>query len=170
MIGKCLVMAALLATGACAQTEYAKLQYVIDGDTAQFQGIRCRFAYVDTPESGNNPKARKDAAKYNIPIDAIYQAGRLAKRYVKSRLRKGQVYRIDVKKKGRYGRNICEIYLDETTTINDLVVRDGFAVPFWRYIPLSKKPHFVSLSYRARKEKRGLWRIYPSMMQKMILK
>ena len=164
-----ILTASLLVTVIQAQTVYEELRYIIDGDTAQFENMRCRFAYVDTPESGNNPKARKDSAKYNIPLDTIYQAGRMAKRYVKSKMRKGQVYRIDVKKKGRYGRNICEIYIDKKTTINDLVVRDGFAVPFWQYIPLSKKPHFVYLLYKAKKEDKGLWQLYPALMRKMAL-
>jgi len=145
-----------------------KLIRVIDGDTAQFQSMRCRFSYIDTPESGNNPKALRDSRKMGIPLEDIYDAGRMAKRYLKSRLRKGEYYRIDVKKGMTHGRKICVIYLDGDRTINELLVRDGFAVPFWQYIPKRKRSHFRNLSHLAQKEHKGLWRLYPEIMTKMM--
>jgi endonuclease YncB( thermonuclease family) len=145
-----------------------KLRYVIDGDTAQFQSMRCRFSYVDTPESGNNPKALRDSRAMGIPLEDIYDAGRIAKRYVKSRLHKDNYYRIDVKKGMTHGRKICVIYLDEEHTINELLVRDGFAVPFWKYIPKRMRYHYRKLALLAKKEHKGLWRLHPLVMIKMM--
>ena len=145
----------------------SELLYVIDGDTAKFKHSICRFAYIDTPEKKNNAKSRKESAKYNIPLDKMYDAGRMATRYTKSLLRKGRTYSIQITGKDRYDRSICVIYLDNHKAVNDMLVENGFAKPFWRYIPLSKKNKFKALSIRAKNNKKGLWRIYPTLMEKM---
>ena len=145
-----------------------KLIRVIDGDTAQFQSMKCRFSYVDTPESGNNPKAVRDSRRMGVPLSDIFDAGRMAKRYLKSRLQKGEYYRIDIKKGMTHNRKICVIYLDEDLTINDLLVRDGFAVPFWKYIPKRKRAYFRNLVLLAQNERKGLWRLHPIIMRKMM--
>ena len=158
----------VLSVYAHGQITTDTVRYVIDGDTVQFKTMNCRFAYVDTPESGDNPKALKDSRRYNIPLQEIYQAGRLAKRYTKSFIRKGASYSIDVKKRGRYGRNICEIFLEDGKSFNKKIVKDGFAVPFWRYIPLTKKGEYYGAVKQAQRGHKGLWRISPYLMRRML--
>ena len=168
LLSKVVLFVFLLPALLHGYTTNEKLIRVIDGDTAQFQSMRCRFSYIDTPESGNNPKALRDSRKMGVPLEDIYDAGRMAKRYLKSRLHKGKYYGIDVKKGMTHGRKICVIYLDGGHTINDLLVRDGFAVPFWKYIPKSKRSYFRNLAHLAKKERKGLWRLHPEIMHKMM--
>lgn len=155
-----------------AYGETRTLQYVIDGDTAVFSGgIDCRFAYVDTPESKPNAKAKRDmqADRYSsVELDQIIEAGHYAKGYTKSLLRKGMSYEIKIIGQDRYDRKICEIYADDGEMVNMKLVKNGFAVPFFKYI---KNPG-ISLKMKANvmyakfKEK-GLWRTHRNVMSMM---
>lgn len=148
---------------------YSEVEYVIDGDTVQFDGFNCRLAYVDTPESGNNPKAQREVKKYGIEPSRIYGAGRIAKKYTESHIRKGETYRVKIvsSKKDVHGRSVCEIFFPNGKSFNERIVRDGFAVPFWRYLPMLKKPIYYWLAKKAQREEKGLWRTDHEIMMKM---
>jgi len=42
-------------------------------------------------------------------------------------------------------------------TFNDSMVFNGYAVPYWKYIPKSKKSHFKRLLNNAKSNGSGLW-------------
>lgn len=147
----------------------SKLRYVIDGDTVVFKSETCRLAFIDTPESKRNKKATRDVADCkDVSLDDIVQSGRYAKRYLKSVMRKGEVYNFKKHGSDRYGRSICEIFLSDGSSINDRLVKNGFAVPFWRYIKSGdvKKRMRENASF-AKSEKKGLWRTNAEVMRCM---
>jgi len=161
----------LLTLSLCStlQASDLKLRYVIDGDTVVFSPkITCRLAYIDTPESKRNNKAQRDlqASLPGIEMEDIVWAGRLAKKYTKSIMPKGRYYHVDITGKDRYGRKICKIY-DQGESINEKIIRNGFAVPFFKYIPRSLHAHMQKLNKKAREEKKGLWRAYPKVLASM---
>lgn len=164
IIGIC----AILTTVTVINAEQMKLKYVIDGDTVVFHKTTCRLLYIDTPESRKNKKATRDVANCNnVGINDIVEAGRYAKRYLKSIMRRGSFYEVKVKGTDRYGRSLCTIY-SNGQNINDAMVANGFAIPFWRYIknPLVKAKMIGKVKSAKAKEK-GLWQTHPQVMECM---
>jgi len=164
-----LCVALLLVASSLLHAKTWKLKYVIDGDTAVFNQGTCRFAYIDTPESKRNAKATRDVADCpGVTLDDIIVGGRYAKRYLKSAMKKGEEYHIEVKGQDRYHRYICVIYDRDNVSFNDKLVRDGFAVPFWRYIHnTSVKEKMISFVKNAKSTPKGIWRTNPNVMECM---
>lgn len=167
---KKIIILSLLAGSLMAES--LELRYVIDGDTVQFsKDVRCRVAYIDSPESSFNSKAKKDMRKCSgVDKSEMVEAGRYAKRYLKSIMRKGKRYQVNIlsrekHRKGSKNRFICEIF-DKEESINEKLVRNGFAVPWWRYIKnkeVNKRmyAHFA----HAKSNHKGAWRTSPAAME-----
>lgn len=149
--------------------EQRTLKYVIDGDTVVFNGSKCRLAYIDTPESKRNRKATRDVAKCNnVSMDDIITSGRYAKRYLSSIIQKGSSYRVKVIDVDRYKRDVCVIYDHNGDSINEKIVRNGFAVPYWKYIRSSSvKRQMVNDIRSADNGNKGIWRTHRNVMECM---
>lgn len=171
------VMILILLMGVSYGDQMQKLRYVIDGDTVQFQDVRCRLAWIDTPESKPNKKAKKDSQTSRIEgvtVSEIVKAGRISSSYLKSIMQKGHSYRFSVisketfRKKGS-NRSICVIFDDDGYSINHRIIENGFAVPFWRYIKSSVvREEMDNATKQAIQDKKGLWRIYPNVLGGML--
>lgn len=158
---------AILAISANA-TEQEKLRYVIDGDTVKFAKTTCRLAFIDTPESKMNNKLKRDIKKNpNVSAEEVIKAGRISKNYLQSVMRKGHSYKFDVIGTDRYKRSICVIYSGDGDSFNGKLVSNGFAVPFWRYVPSNIKQTMVKRVRSAKAQNKGLWRTNPSVMEMM---
>lgn len=164
---KVVVLIGALVVFAGAETIDSKLRYVIDGDTAKFASGICRFAYIDTPESKMNKKLLRDIGRSSVTAEEVIKAGRISSGYTKSIMIKGATYRLDIITRDRYKRDVCVIYDAEGRSINDKIIASGMGVPFWRYVPRSKKAKMISLVRDAKKNTKGLWRIYPDVMDMM---
>lgn len=168
------IILSFLAVSLLGFSEPLKVQYVIDGDTVQFNNdIRCRLAYVDTPESYRNKKATRDVADCsNVSVNDIVKGGRIAKNYLKSVLHKGKTYDVLITDKESHrskkqNRFICEIF-DDGGSVNERLVRNGFAVPYWRFIrDRNKKDRYAALFHKAQAEQKGVWRSQPNVMECM---
>ena len=165
-----ILLSALLLGITFMQAESLKLRYIKDGDTVVFnKGVTCRLAYVDTPESYPNKKATRDVANCDgVSIDEIVTSGRYAKRYLGSIMQKGDIYDVDIRGEDRYGRSICVIYNKHKQSINEMVVKNGFALPYWRYNKSKKMRHKMRnhLTY-AKNNNKGLWRSHRAVMECM---
>ena len=148
--------------------ETQKLRYVVDGDTVRFKNANCRLAFIDSPESKRNIKAQKDVADCsNVLINDIVEAGRYSTRYLKSILIKGKTYEIDIIGRDRYEREICIIYSDGES-VNEKIVKNGFAVPFWKYIKdPDVKQKMIGHIRHAKKHNKGIWRTHSNVMECM---
>jgi micrococcal nuclease len=117
--------------GRASMFEYqCKIVRVIDGDTTDVDidlgfGVwmkkqRVRFYGVDTPESRTSDKEEK-----------VY--GLMAKEFVKSYLPKGstQVLRTHKDGVGKYGRILGEFLVDDSTTVNQLLIDKHHAVAYF---------------------------------------
>ena len=146
------------------------LQKVIDGDTLYFYSnghkVKCRIAYIDTPESKRNKRAKKFARKCpNVTLGTIVKAGKLATKHAKQLVKIGKKYKFDVVDKDRYGRSICIVHLPGQYTYNELMVLDGYAVPYWYYMPKGLKRKFFILQREAKSNRAGLWDRYRKVME-----
>ena len=157
----------VILLGGLLQAEEQKLRYVIDGDTVVFANTTCRLAYIDTPESKFNRKLQRDISHSNISADEVIKAGRISKNYLKSILRKGSTYTFDVITKDKYQRSICVIYDHGGMSISHRVVKNGMAIPFWRYVRGTTKREMIALVRSAKLYKKGLWRAYPDVLEMM---
>jgi endonuclease YncB( thermonuclease family) len=166
---KIILSLALLLSSSSLLADVKTLRYVIDGDTVVFNGgSTCRLSYIDCPESKRNAKATRDVAKCPaVSLDDIVESGRYAKRYLKSIMRKGTAYEVDIIGRDRYRRDICIIYKDGVS-INEIMVRNGFSVPFWRYIKQADvKKRMVSHIRYANEHNKGIWRTHRNVMECM---
>ena len=101
---------------------------VIDGDTIDvdiqlgFDVVlakqRIRLLGIDTPESRTRDKEEKGR-------------GLLSKEFVKNNCAVGSTIRLQSRKRGKFGRILGVIYSgDDTVSINDRMIQEGFAVPY----------------------------------------
>ena len=148
-----------------------ELTKIVDGDTVYFKTnsktVKCRVAYIDTPEKYGSKKLDKDLKKSSIRKKDMIHAGRLATKQAEKLLEVGGIY--EYKKTGdmTYGRAVCIIYT-KGTTFNELMVSSGYAVPYNYYIKnITDKAHYNALSDNAKMHTLGLWSKYPNMMQSL---
>ena len=96
------------------------LTKIVDGDTLYFKTnnkkVKCRIEYIDTPESRDNKKNKRDISNCRgITAKDMTSAGKSATRAAKRLLTLKKQYSYDVKGKDRYGRSICVVKLGDTT-------------------------------------------------------
>lgn len=139
------------------------LTKIVDGDTLYFktdgQKVKCRIEYIDTPESKNNSKLKRDI-KYcrDVSTKDMISAGKSATRAAKRLLKLRDGYSYKVHGKDRYGRSICVVQLDDTTTFNEEMISNGYAVPFRRYMSSEEKRYFNEVLEEAKTHHVGLWK------------
>ena len=115
-----------------------KVVAVIDGDTIDVlyegQAVRVRLAEIDCPE-------KKQAF------------GKKAKERT-SELVFGKRVHVEPSTIDRYGRAVAKVLLPDGSSLNEALLRDGFA---WWYRRYSKDPRLGEIEDEARGARRGLW-------------
>ena len=136
------------------------LKKVVDGDTLHFTNDKCRILYIDTPESKRNTKAKRDAQKCkNLTLDTIVKMGKQSTAHAQTLVKVGKSYKYNVTGKDRYNRSLCVVYTLKGT-FNELMVKDGYAMPYERYVPSELKRKYLKLSQEAKRLNSGLWKSY----------
>lgn len=141
------IMAVIPAPGMASQAlQNARVAMVHDGDTVTIEldgkKVRSRLIGIDAPESGQKPWG--DRAKSHL-----------------KKILKAAGYRVlvemDVTKYDKYNRLLCYLWLDEKRMVNEIMVRDGYAVLF-TIQPNSKHADLLKKAQaEARSDKRGIW-------------
>lgn len=157
----------LQSTGSHHETPMVKgtVEAVVDGDTVRVKidgrGVESvRLIGIDTPESRENKKARKDAERSGSDLKVILAQGEEATNHLKTLLPKGTMVKLesDVQSHDRYGRRLAYIYLSDGSMLNEKIIRDGYA-SLMTYPPNVKHVEkFRSAFTDARENNRGLWR------------
>ena len=128
----------LLVSSSIAVKLTGKVIRVLDGDTieilVQKKPIRIRLADIDCPE--------KDQ-----PF------GQVAKQFV-LKIAAHKSVTVESKTKDRYGRIIGEIFLPNGDSLNQMLLRKGYA---WHYKKYSKDKSLAELETQAHRKKIGLW-------------
>ncbi len=138
------------------------LSKLVDGDTVHFnkngKTINCRLAYIDTPESKRNKRAKSSSKRCKLNIENMVHSGKLSSTYTGHYLQIGKKYHFEIiDQDQRYGRAVCEIYTNNKL-FNLQIVKDGYAVPYYGYIKDSSiKNQFHNAALTAEKNKLGLW-------------
>ena len=151
----------LLLTPLLLLADIGTLIKVVDGDTLYFknnnQKVKCRIQHIDTPESSNSNKLKRDISKCNVSNKDMKSAGKSATRHAKSFLKLKHEYEYEVNGKDRYGRSICVVKVDDTT-FNEKMVKDGYAVPYRSYMNKTELKYYETLLSKAKQNRVGLWR------------
>lgn len=145
------------------------LTKIVDGDTLYFKTnnkiVKCRIEYIDTPESRDNKKNKRDISNCRgITAKDMTSAGKSATRAAKRLLTLKKQYSYSVNGKDKYGRSICVVKLDDTT-FNEQMVLNGYAVPYRQYMNLAELKYYNMLLEKAESEKVGLWRDRESVIE-----
>lgn len=140
------------------QADVGVLKKIVDGDTLHFTNDKCRLLYIDTPESKHNTKAERDAKSCNaFTVDTIVKMGKQSTTHAKKLVTVGKQYKYDVIGHDRYKRALCVVYTPNGI-FNELMVKDGYAVAFDKYLPNEVKRKYHSLEQDAKSNNRGLWK------------
>lgn len=139
--------------------EVYRVSHVYDGDTLKLDnGERVRMIGIDTPESRDNIKLRRDVDKRRISMETQLKMGKKAGAYTRA-LVAGQQVRLeyDVEKRDRYQRILAYVYLMDGTFVNEKIIREGYAYPLTVPPNVRYADKFQQWFEEAREQKRGLW-------------
>ena len=150
-------------------SDVGTLTKIVDGDTLYFKThnkkVKCRIEYIDTPESRDNKKNKRDISNCReITAKDMTSAGKSATRAARRLLTLKKQYSYSVSGKDRYGRSICVVKLGNST-FNEQMILDGYAVPYRQYMNSSELKYYNMLLKKAKSEKVGLWRDRESMIE-----
>ena len=119
--------------------EKAKYISTVDGDTikVEYRGNVhvVRLIGIDAPESKANAKAKKDAAREGKDVKSIVEDGKDSKAYLEEML-KDRLYielEFDESKYDAYNRLLAYVWLDESTMVNEQILKNGYAAPITFY-------------------------------------
>ena len=128
---------------AIAQPQRAVVLSIGDGDTIRVRqgnmAFTVRLACIDAPETAQSP--------YGVA----------ARRYLQQRLRIGQQVTIQPKTIDRYGRTVAEVISD--ININLVMVEDGQAFAYRRYLAACDAREYLEAEYRASRHRYGVWQV-----------
>ncbi|MCP4649634.1 MAG: thermonuclease [PVC group bacterium] len=136
-----------------------KCTKVVDGDTIELEnGEKVRMIGIDTPESRNNSKTKRDSERTGQDIKTITLMGKKATEFTKTLVEGKQVrLEFDVQERDRYGRLLAYIYLTDGTFVNVEIVKSGYASPMTIPPCVKYAELFKRLYEEAMETKRGLW-------------
>ncbi len=128
--------------------EWAKVRYVVDGDTIILESDQhVRLLGVDTPEI---------KSEYN-PREEYY--ARQAKQFVEQVIAGKMVFLESEDAQApfdKYGRRLAYVYLEDQTLLNRELVQQGYGEAI-RFFPYKFKGEFLILEKQAQNEKLGMW-------------
>ncbi len=130
----CLALLCLSVVATAQEYETAVVVRVKDGDTFVARiGERketVRLIGVDAPESYFNGKVRYDAEESGELQAELVVKGRAASAFLKTLLPEGTAVRLeyDKRRRDKYDRLLCYVYIADGTMVNELLVREGHAI------------------------------------------
>lgn len=159
-----------LAVAACfaaplqsLSAEQVKVISVSDGDTVVLhigqRKERVRLIGIDTPESHDNRRARKQSERNHQDIGSILEQGRIAAQFTRKLLPQGMTAKIeyDTERRDHYGRLLAYLWLPNGEMVNETIIRSGYAYPLTIPPNVRYRDRFLKAFSEARSSKRGLW-------------
>lgn len=155
--------------------ENAALLRVVDGDTLLLKNeegfVICQLSFIDTPELLQNEKFDKDMKNCSqIEKEEALQAGEKSQNFAKSLLQEVKKVEYKITRILPNQNPVCQVSLPKgldaniNPTLSEIMVQQGYALPYVIYANKEQKQKFLELGLSAKKEKRGLWKLYPKLM------
>ena len=130
---------------------YHKCIAVADGDTVTLETLgTVRFIGVDTPEK-NHPQ---------LPVQFMSkEAGAFTRKLCLGKRIRLEYDAFDEDKRGKYGRILAYLYLEDGTFIQKELLTHGFATAYTKYpFDEKRKNDFLSWEREAQRKGTGLWK------------
>lgn len=163
-----------IPTLAYAQTQDYTVESIEDGDTITIINLdgesrRIQLSGIDAPEDTENAKLKLDIQKKGLSKEALLEIGELATGFLKREVAAGQKVTLqgDLSKHDKYGRIPAIVINEQGSSLNLLMVREGYAILLRRY-PLEEsfKTALEEAEQHARSSNSGLWKSHPEIMEK----
>ena len=144
--------------------ETVKILRVVDGDTLKinYKGKQesIRLIGIDAPESGVNPRAKREAQRTGEDMKTILAMGKEATQFVNTLVKLGDKVSIefDVEKRDKYGRLLGYVYLSNGKMLNEEIVKSGYANLLTIPPNIKYQDRFVRAYREAMGNNRGLWK------------
>jgi len=149
----------LYSNGCIADT--ATVVKVVDGDTIKVRldngkKVNLRLAGIDTPETYNNSKAKKDLVRCNLTKKVMFGYGKQAKMFLKGIIYPGSTLYYTVLDTGYYGRPVVYI-----PGVNRMLVKSGNARVV-NYYNLDKATYskLKNAEQYAMDNNLGIWKVF----------
>ncbi len=147
LAGPALALDPVQAPAAIEQGPRASFQATVlsvgDGDTVRVsrEGLRItiRLACIDAPEMAQRPW------------------GEASRAYLRARLPRGSLVTVRPITRDRYGRTVAELISE--ISLNLVMVEDGQAFAYRRYLGSCDAHEFLDAEYRASRRRYGVWQV-----------
>jgi micrococcal nuclease len=149
-----------------ADLKAQKVVKIVDGDTFHVvldshDTVKVRMTGIDTPESRDNAKARKDALRSGQDLQTITALGKKSTAYLERILPLGTTVRLeyDVRQKDRYGRSLAYVFIPgDTVMLNLKLIQAGMASAMTIAPNVKYSELFRTAEAEARRNRVGHWR------------
>ncbi|WP_456372048.1 thermonuclease family protein [Thiolapillus sp.] len=128
------ILLLLFSAGLHAQA-YLNVIEIIDADTLRVsvsgKPVQLQLKGLDAPEDTDNPKLDFDQERTGLSREALLEMGRAATAHLKTLIKPGQQIStpVDLENRDRYGRFTAVVYTEGEVSLNERMVRDGYAHP-----------------------------------------
>ncbi|MGD8386465.1 MAG: thermonuclease family protein [Desulfobacteraceae bacterium] len=139
------LLIALLCPGIC--TGEVRVRFVVDGDTVYLEdGERVRYAGVDAPEM-----AHEGCSEPEFLAEAARRFNERAVQGKRIRLE------MDRERRGRHGRLLAYVYLEDGSMINRILLQEGLAHVMTTPPNVRHRQELLSAQREAMASGRGIW-------------
>lgn len=148
-----------------------RVQSIEDGDTLVVEiagkAERIQLLGIDAPEDVENPKLDRDLQRTGLDKEALLTIGREATQHLTALIAPGQLVKLmgELNKRDRYGRISVIVYDPDGRSLNEAMVKEGYAVLLGRF-PLEAdfKHRLKESGKQAIANKQGLWKTHPAIV------
>ncbi len=167
-----MLLALCLTMPAMANAQDYIVENIEDGDTITIINLdgesrRIQLSGIDAPEDTENAKLKLDIRKKGLSKESLLEIGELATSFLKSKVAAGQKVSLqgDLSQRDKYGRIPAIVINEKGSSLNLLMVREGYAILLKRY-PLEEKfkAALEEAQQHARSSNSGLWKSHPEIM------
>ncbi|MCS7243338.1 MAG: thermonuclease family protein [Candidatus Calescibacterium sp.] len=139
---------------------------VIDGDTIKVksynnnQEFKVRLIGVDTPESNENPKLKRDSKKTGKNSEEIIKMGIKSKEFTENLVSRSKYLYLeyDIQMYDKYNRKLAYVYLENSQMLNYILLKEGYAKVYTVPPNVKYQDKFLEAQRSAQREKKGLWK------------
>ena len=167
-----MLLALCLTMPAMANAQDYIVENIEDGDTITIINLdgesrRIQLSGIDAPEDTEHAKLKLDIRKKGLSKESLLEIGELATSFLKSKVAAGQKVSLqgDLNQRDKYGRIPAIVINEKGSSLNLLMVREGYAILLKRY-PLEEKfkAALEEAQQHARSSNSGLWKSHPEIM------
>ena len=143
------------------------VEAIEDGDTVVInlkgKSQRIQLSGIDAPENTENSKLKLDVKNKKLSKKGLFEIGKLATDFLKTKVAVDQKVTLkgDLTQQDKYGRIPAIVINEAGESLNELMIREGYAVVLKRY-PLEDtfKEKLEKAELQAITDKTGLWKTH----------